>query len=118
MNAGASGQVVRVTALAAAAQAAVLDAEALARAATPWPADLRRFGFSTPAFRLAGLSLALACLPRSPPGIAPEVEVLGADQRPPGWRMLVLRVNSIPPSAISVAVHLIAPADKSHKAAP
>lgn len=118
MNVGVPGQVVRVTALAAATQAAMRDAEALARAAAPWPADLRRFGFSAPTFRLADLSLALACLPRSPPGIAPEIEVLGADQRPPGWRMLVLRVSSVPPSVISVAVHLIVPADKSHKAAP
>lgn len=98
--------------LARAARGALRDAEALARAAAPWPADLARLGLAAPAFRIAELSLALPCLPRSPPGAALVVELLGADRHKPGSRLLVLRVVGAASGEARVAVSLKAPDER------
>lgn|GEM_PF-5528054 len=118
MSEAASGRVVAAAALAEAARAALLGAEALARAAAPWPADLARRGLAAPAFRIAALSLALPCLPRSPPGAALMVELLGADRHPPGLRRLVLHVVGAASGAASVAVSLAPPDERPKTVSP
>lgn len=118
MSEAASGRVVPAAVLAEAARAALLGAEALARAAAPWPADLARLGLAAPAFRIAELRLALPCLPRSPPGAALVVELLGADRHPPGLRRLVLRVAAAASGETSVAVSLAAPDERPEAVSP